>query len=86
MESTNKKFHGYEEITQKIDELGEIIDGAPVTYFGGILIRVLKVCRDKVFKDEQSLRKFINNVLEDKPRKRSRTRTRGGQNATNQKR
>ena len=70
----------YTELAKKIDELGEQIEESSMTYWGALLIRIIKCCREKVFKDEISLRKFINNALDGKletkrqrpPQKRTR--------------
>ena len=73
MESTTRK-PGYTELAEKIDELGNQIENSTITYWGALLIRMIKCCR-KVFKDEKALRQFIDNCIDEQlPKAKNRTR------------
>ena len=70
MESKN-----YDELVKKIDELGDQIESASMSYWGGLLSRMIKCCRDRVFVNEKGLRAFIDNALNDKPIKKPKSKS-----------
>lgn len=44
------------------EKIKKLLDEMPNTFRGGILAHMIKLCKKRFFKDENSLTAFINNV------------------------